>query len=1838
MNQRVSKSSCANGNEGAENQQISVTLHNENAQTRTTYTHTVKTLSMTDTVVPCSCRDVEEVIYQCLKDEWDHIRRTREYRIATKCRNRITDTCFTHHLIFANHIASDVMSHILSFLHPSDYTPYYSSKKVSIPVAKDVYVGDIPIIAMGQSEPLAIGLGDRQCHPSFCHTVYGTYDMVSSEVTTRVNYQSYPVCSGKTNKVFIQDLTTCGDVEPNPGPRKIARYWPPMAVMLPKQYTIYLVEPNPGPRKITRYWPPVAVMLPKQYTTYLTPDAGFIFGAEGLTTDNLVVGRGPEQRRPPASVTKTLFQFVAEDTTVNLEPWQKVTGRFKPRATQPGSLCLNGDNMMTGKNREGKQKTSDNKTKAKPSAKPSGIFVTNNGRITTRHRGQFFDLYNVRCSKNAISLCAGDRVCSALNDATVTNGYLVLKLQTGMEVKTYTAGSFEVLAAAFEGTNCKCGGPGNCGKLNVTKRPVATSSNQTGTSDKQDKSDGDDQDPGRRKTQAKETTSEPKDFDRKDKGKTRVKERIPTLEEVSQSRAEEAANDLGFDMEDRIRRSNDYAYPSDDHDSESTQSGSHKRKNFRGRRPTSKTEASEAPEEEEVAEIEVNPRQEMVDKFQYRTIATIQTTELAHVHNVFRPWSRPNKNAIVWSNVQQGLQRVVSRFPSCLAIIRFFVYKMLFKLIVQVLVRIKNRFLFRSTWLSTIQMLALRAIALYLMPKIVPNLHAIANAALRWTSHKITNNKVTTISLAPIVTSSHTTTAIGGINFLPGMKGVEYTYDKDIDAVRVESNLDGAGCHQVLRHFNILTSEDRAYPFHEALAEIARKRIPFMVNVAGRCYRNNPTSTEARTYAEFTIDVETASVHHISVIVPRSTKFLDAVPNQDGLLGVMYGTKSGLTGLPQNALVLGNNFGEVDAQPRQLRFFGRQIQRLKGWFDGPKTFLHAYGSKNTSGSFVHFNNCGHVLTQSPGSFRPCFPQLHEHDSSQLIQTNGERTSILQKCMRCCCLKSHIEAVCLLAMGQQPVVIGTVRRMPANVVLNNTNYLLRKHTLAHNEVYVEGTRAVSSTYYARTVFRIQQHANIALKREDIDRTVPVGDAEALAKYRGYAKEKHLQSNKAHEALFESVFTAGSPWRIEEHVNLGTVIHTFKCEMGMADKYAPEIRCDSVTNNKGFDLHASQVMFVRGRQNGSRGVTLNSAAPRTVDWINALNSCMHHSRKPEYCTACRNFQRCPHCGCFYMHTKFVNARFGDKGAPSRGQADFCGLCSSRNPIERSIKLGMMVGHVINVPTGIYYVTPFQIFRQPLCKSGDFAGDVKVEVVENIPTSDRQPGATFYGIGSAKHCPTMASVSVFVALSSLSSRQLAVQKSYKIKHALSLIEQCQHDAAYLAAQMDQFGYRVDGKIRPESMIRFLRKYFGAKRQRYFDALCNLVSNTEAQEIGKHVGCSVRTQSKQDQRARFKEARRAIFIKNELLQPTVAPLDVTEKAARIICSSEDPERNVRLGPYIASVQSFLKKFWSLENIHLQQGTPVVFACGLSNVALGKLMASFMAFGYIAGADYGKYDSNQKWFHFASEKALYEAAGIGKKAMKVFTDQSDNNATVKIGGRIAIRAQWKYRRNSGDPNTTLGNSWLNAEMLRWSIAQLCQINNWDVKDFIIAVGGDDVMMASIHPPENWRPHIESLLLDSFGMPTEWQVPENPMNIRFMGSTAYYDGDRIVAGPCIERFLQKVGWSSRPQIDFMGWNKGVAQAWLASYGHVPFVHALCSSVYRCCLDAEAIECTEYKFKNQEKTWSQPDPNNYQVIVDQLSDIGCVATIPAVQRFVQTLGQVDQLPALISDPIWDQLAW
>lgn len=1807
MNRQVFKSSCANGNEEAETQQISATFHNEIAQTKTIYTHTVKTLSMTDKVVPCSCREVEEVIYQSLKDQWDHIRKTRQYRIATKCRNRITDTCFTHHLVFTNQISSDVMSHILDFLHPSDYTPYYSTKKMSVPVAKDLYAGDDTAIVMGETGPLTIGLGDGQCHPSLCHAIYGTYDMVSSEVTTRVDYQSYPTLSGKTSKVYIEDLTVCGDIESNPGP---------------------------------------VVIFPKEYNTYLTHENKYSFGEREVTTDSMVVSRAPQQHNPPVRFStkcyeiwanqKPQFQFAADVTTTDSE-WHQVPGRFKGRTIQVSLPTLFGGNMMAGKGTRPKEKTSDNKVKDKPSAKTSGVFETNNGRITTKHRGQFFDMFNVRCSKNAISLCAGDRVCNAFNDATVTNGYVVLKLQTGMEVKTYTAGCFEVLAAAFQGTNCKCGGPGNCGKLNVTKRPVATSSNQTEIEGKYDKSCKSEPKTGIDKTRATEEQFEPESSDRKGKGKTR-KPREPTPEEIAMSRAEEAANDLGFDIEDRIRRNNDCVYPSDDYGTDSTQDSHAKKKNPRGKRTQSKPETPKAPDEEEVEEIVVDPRQEIINMFQYRTISTIQATETARVRNVFRPVVQPNKAALAWSIAQHGLQRVVKQSPSCLAIVRFFAYKMLFRLVVQVLVLIKNRLLFGQTRLPKVQMLFLRALALYLVPKTLPHLQKASTTVSQWVTHKMANNKVATVSLAPVVDSSFTTTVVSGINFVPGMKGIEYSYDKEIDALRVESNQDGAGCHQILRHFNIHTSGDRAYPFQDALAEIAQKKIPYMVNVAGRCYRNNPTSTEAKTYAEFTIDIETASVHHISVVVPRSTKFLEAVPNQDGLLGVVYGMTSGLTGLPQNALVLGNNFGEVDAQPKQLRFLDRQAQRLCGWFSGPKTFLHAYGTRSPSGSFVHFNNCGHVLVQSPGSFRPCFPQLHEHDASQLIQSNGQRTSILQKCMRCCCLKSHIEAVCLLAMGQQPIVIGTVRRMPANIVLNNTNYLLRKQTLAHNEVYVEGTRAVSSSYYTRTVFRIQQHANAALKREDIDRTVPVGDAEALAKFRGYLKEKHMQSNKTHEALFESVFTAGSPWRVEEHVNLGTVIHTFRAEMGMADKYAPELRCDSVASNRRFDLHASQAMFVRGRQSGSRGVTLNSTAPRTVDWINALNHCMHHSRKPEYCTACRNFQRCPHCGCFYMHTNFVNTSFGNKGAPSRGQADFCGLCSSRNPIEKSIKLGMMVGHVINVPTGIYYVTPFQIFRQPLCKSGEFAADVKVEVVDNIPTSDRQPGATFYGIGSAKHCPTMASVSVFVALSSLSSRQLAVQKSYKIQHALSLIEQCQHDAAYLATQMDQFGYRIDGQIRPESMIRFLRKYFGAKRQRYFDAFCNLVSSTEAEEIGRHVGCTVRIQNKQDQRARFKEARRAIFIKNELLQPTVAPLDVTEKAARIICSSEDPERNVRLGPYIASVQSFLKKFWSLENIHLQEGTPVVFACGLSNVALGKLMAHFMRFGYIAGADYGKYDSNQKWFHFACEKALYERAGISKKAMKVFTDQANNTATIKIGGKIAIRAQWRYRRNSGDPNTTLGNSWLNAGMLRWAIAKLCRSNGWSVKDFIIAVGGDDVMIASIHPPESWKTQLEQILLDSFGMPTEWQVPENPMNIRFMGSTAYYDGDRIVAGPCIERFLQKVGWSSRPQVDFMGWNKGVAQAWLASYGHVPFVHALCSSVYRCCLDAEAIECTEYKFKNQEKTWSQPDPNNYQVIVDQLSDIGCVATIPAVQRFVQTLGQINQLPALISDPIWDQLAW
>lgn len=1577
-------------------------------QSRICFVHSIMTYSPTDQVVACGCRDIEEVIYQSLKDQWNSIRRTKQYRMAVKCGNRISDGRFVHTSVIANFLPNDIMTHVLSYLHPPDFTPYYSKIPRKIPVAKDMYSGDDVYIVMGETDAVTMGFEEGQCHPSFCHTVYNTYDTLYCEVLTRVTW--------------IRDLTSDGDVEQNPGP--------------------------PYPQKWC-YW----------------------YSHKSIEWVSHTLSR---------SVVDAMLMHVLPDprpatTKKKNRPSLKQRTQAKIRANQPTlNIGLAQIQGVQGKKANHRQKEP---VKHKDSQRQEGRLPNRLGRLPNDFIKDFVSEAKVSCTKHPLGVCATAKIKSLLNSVTVTNGIATLPLETGHKQQVFKADDREQLAAIIDGTNCKCGPSDNCGRIKLEIGP--------GTKAKGAK--------------ALEIGKQSNSSEKK----------------MAKTKAAEAAADLGFESE------------SEQEDDRSTEA-----------KVDSKTQIAE----EQIPKLE-------------DFCAKITTCRMA-----------------------EQTQTKIECHP--------------------------------RTWIKPMNGLFMQRLP---MIKTVQTLHL----------NRKTNVTTRTDFFHKFKTTSE--------------------YVASISAFRVEIDRDGSYCHQVLCYFGLPKVEARSMDAVEICGLLAKHAIPYVVTCGDKCWRNTKTDAP-KCYLELHLDPTQAQIFHASLLMPTNGKFHEAVVLTDGLLGISFGGRGTVAGLPTDAHVLGNQFGTVDAEYSQLQLFGRAKQFVRRFIIGNHDPRDATGANGQPGMFLHYSNCRHVYNSNTAAFRPSFPQLHDHEDTQVVKHAQGRTTLLERKLTCCCFQTHLQRLVLQTRGLKTRAIGTAVKVPLNVLMKNTNYFIRKTTAQREFAYVESTRAVTEAYYQRSIFSGAQLANAEATKENIDKMVPVADQEALAKYRTYwiNYQKMLAGQQVDMTTAEAEVLAaiGSFWQVEAHTELRTVIHTLRSQFGMADKYRCELSCSQIPIGVLFDTAKESPMWVHGKQHTSRHITKNTTAGSAIPWANDTNMCMHHSRKPEYCTACRNFTTCGVCGCYFMHNQFPNQDYGRKQGASRiGQIDHCGYCSSKTEIERAIKRGMLVGHVIKPPLGVYNVTPFQIFRAPLQKSGKFSQDVKVELVEDIPTKTKQPGACFYGIGSVCHCPTMATVDTTVAMASLSSRQLAEQKPYNIKSALDFIDYAQRQAETCSLKMAEYGYKRDGRVIPESMVNFLRKYPSAKRQRYFDAYRNLVSEATAISVAKETGCVIRPQSAKDAAARFKPARRSIFIKNELLQPAVSPLDLEDKAARIICSSEDPERNVRFGPYVASIQSFFKKYWGRKGQLEQEDTPVVFACGMSAVELGKLMGSFIDFGYVVGADYSKYDSNQKWFHFHAEKALYEKSGMPNKSLKVFLDQAENTATIRIGGKVSIRARWKFRRNSGDPNTTMGNTWLNAMMLKWCIKRICRKYGWSVRDFWIAVGGDDVMLSSKHHPSLWRQELEDMLLKEFGMPTEWQTPLNPMNVRFMGSTAYYANELgIVAGPCIERFLQKVGWSSRPQTNFLGWNKGVAKAWLASFGHVPFVHDLCSSLLRCSEEAEEIVSDQYKFKNQQQTWMQPDHRNYQVVSDQLTDIGKVSTVEAVKRLSSTLGSITKIPSLVSDPIWDQLAW
>jgi len=356
---------------------------------------------------------------------------------------------------------------------------------------------------------------------------------------------------------------------------------------------------------------------------------------------------------------------------------------------------------------------------------------------------------------------------------------------------------------------------------------------------------------------------------------------------------------------------------------------------------------------------------------------------------------------------------------------------------------------------------------------------------------------------------------------------------------------------------------------------------------------------------------------------------------------------------------------------------------------------------------------------------------------------------------------------------------------------------------------------------------------------------------------------------------------------------------------------------------------------------------------------------------------------------------------------------------------------------------------------------------------------------------------------------------------------------------------------------------------------------------------------------------------------------------AARVITSLTRLHGLTALGPWISAAQGWMKKTFSGDNKWKTH-----FSSGLNAERLGEEFASMHRFNRWIDADYKKFDKSLEGHLLEAEKYLYLRLGLKRypDAFRTFMAQRMNVAKIRVSGEVIANATWKDRRNSGDANTTCGNSFINLLCWHFCFAELNMIG----QDHLLCVNGDDSMFGTYNSSPTLVADVKRIMLE-LGLDLELNERRSPWALTFNGAHGFparYGREKfIVAAPTPSRFYAKVGWSLDDQPDLMAWNKGVSQAWKAIISHVPCYSIVAEKTYELSSSAQAIRVkpsSHFLFQNlalPSRRFS-PDFTRYFECLEAIHSASPHSVFDAtiaeqLMAFTRLISETSSLPSLVN---------
>lgn len=591
----------------------------------------------------------------------------------------------------------------------------------------------------------------------------------------------------------------------------------------------------------------------------------------------------------------------------------------------------------------------------------------------------------------------------------------------------------------------------------------------------------------------------------------------------------------------------------------------------------------------------------------------------------------------------------------------------------------------------------------------------------------------------------------------------------------------------------------------------------------------------------------------------------------------------------------------------------------------------------------------------------------------------------------------------------------------------------------------------------------------------------------------------------------------------------------------------------------------------------------------------------------CKKCRIFDTCERCGCVRC------TRFRGKKTEK-----YCPKCTGGVPgiLHPILRTGYgMILHDTIVPT-----TSFALPRVPGHKQGLFADPVTrltalidgkwvdVRDTRNLceTSPNRTAGSTLYGLAWVQSLPAVATLDLKSLLHSMVTRQLKDQVPASPGYFAVLEHFVRNNMETL------FGPKVD--IVPTPFSEWVARFPPGRQAQLRKALSNI------------------------RNARFnlkQSCERIIFGKNEKLEKASFKSTSSDFSCRVISSLAGYEPVVILGPWMHAFGNHLKHVF-------RQGSCVTTACGMDAIGLGECFHEASKLPKRLDADHSKFDSTIHYRLLQIERLVYDYFGVSndKKRARVLDYQLQSKYSIKmsVNGRIQRVARGRYygRRNSGDPNTTTGNTILNAVCTIHAAFRASGCTTfeefYDPRRFRIWVIGDDLMMACAEGHVDFqafrRYHAES------GLILEVNERGHASELTFCGARSVPARVNGVQGrisiPQFERWMTKIGWSRDPQPSAEAYVRGLVCGWRGSIGSVPLFSDVLNTMWRC------TSGPAKHFRKTDDGYNQKfvsDRNVVEVDENAVVDvaIGLHVTTDLVQLWRQIVRSVPSLPCVISLP-------